>query len=62
MGGDLQLIGEVELVVDGAPHLRLGLVAHLVRVRVRVRIRLRVRVRGGLTLTLTLPLTLPLTM
>ena len=36
MGGDLQLIGEVELVVDGAPHLRLGLVAHLVRVRVRV--------------------------
>ena len=58
MGGCLHLVSEVELVVDGAPHVRLGLVSHprehelvvdLVRVRVRVRV-------GGRSLRLGLGL------
>ena len=55
MGGCLHLVSEVELVVDGAPHVRLGLVSHprehelvvdLVRVKVKVRVRVRVRARA----------------
>ena len=56
MGGCLHLVSEVELVVDGAPHVRLRLVSHprehelvvdLVRVRVRVSVGVGVGVGVG---------------
>ena len=69
MDGCLHLVSEVELVVDGAPHVRLRLVSHprehelvvdLVRVRVRVRVGVRVGVGVGVRVRLGLGLGLGL--